>query len=359
MRKTLLITLIAIIVLGTMAVVYGSCQYTDIQKANWAYDAVAAMADKAVIKGYPDGSFKPNNTVTYGEFIKMAIVAATGEDAGNANAPDNWAKNYYDKALELKYFTEYDIHKSQLSHQIPRGDMALIIGSILGDVIIENYDTIQDRITDVTVKTEYEYDITKAFATGILTGYTDNTFKPNKTLSRAESATVIYRLVDESKRQLPEVGSNELPAGGNNELPGAGKEGEATTIERLNGENESGTVNLADSSISTLPIEDIATNIRDYKSFNKVMYYEIIRDYPYNMSIFRNLVGSESILIDNVDYSRGAILINGNTMLPLQSVGGKIYYVAGQADGSKLPVFDYIGFYNPSLVTLILVANPL
>ncbi|HML37373.1 MAG TPA: S-layer homology domain-containing protein [Bacillota bacterium] len=191
----------ASMILGSAAVTYAA-GYPDVKTSNWAYDAVNAMSDRAIVKGYPDGSFKPDHTVTYGEFIKMALTAATGEDVGNA-ASGSWALNYYNKALELKYFTVYDIDKSQLDQKITRAHMALIISSILGDVKIDGYDEIQKGITDITYETEYEYDITKAYATGILTGYTDSTFKPDKTLSRAEAATVIYRLVDESKRILP------------------------------------------------------------------------------------------------------------------------------------------------------------
>ena len=201
MKKTIALMISLILILSTAATVYGT-GYTDIKIDNWAYDAVNTMSSKEIVKGYPDGSFKPNNTVTYGEFIKMALIAATGEDVGNANS-GNWSENYYNKALELKYFTGYDIDKSQLGDKITRAHMALIISSILGDVKIDNYDEIQKGITDITYQTEYEYAITKAYAYGILTGYTDDTFRPDKTLSRAESATVIYRLVDESKRVYP------------------------------------------------------------------------------------------------------------------------------------------------------------
>jgi hypothetical protein len=183
-------------------------EYADVKPVHWAYEAVKAMSDRSVITGYPDGSFLPDNTVTYGEFIKMALIAATGEDAGNA-ASGHWASNYYNKALEQGYFTVYDIDQSYLGNKIPRAHMALLVSSILDDVKIENYDEIQKGITDITYKTKYEYDITKAYATGILTGYTDKTFQPDKTLSRAEAATVIYRLVDESKRVLPVVESTE------------------------------------------------------------------------------------------------------------------------------------------------------
>ncbi len=201
MKKVIAAALTFVMISGTGITAYGA-GYSDIKSTNWAYEAVNTMSDKAVIKGYPDGSFKPSNTVTYGEFIKMALIAATGEDAGNAES-GNWATKYYNKALELGYYTKADITKDDLNEKITRAHMALVISAILGDVKIENYDEIQKGITDITYKTEYEYDITKSYAKGILTGYTDDTFRPDKTLSRAESATVIYRLVDESKRVLP------------------------------------------------------------------------------------------------------------------------------------------------------------
>jgi len=205
-RLIALIISSVIVISGASAAAYGA-EYTDVKPAHWAYEAVNAMSEQSVIAGYPDGSFLPNQTVTYGEFIKMALIAATGEDEGNA-ASGHWAQNYYDKALELGYFTEYDIERSMLGEKITRAHMALIISSILGDIKIKNYDEIQEGITDITYKTPYEYDITKSYAAGILTGYEDKTFRPNKTLSRAEAATVIYRLVDESKRILPDSGKS-------------------------------------------------------------------------------------------------------------------------------------------------------
>ncbi len=178
--------------------------FSDITETNWAYDAVTHMSERGIVSGYPDGSFKPDQTVTCAEFIKMALVASTGEDVGNAGY-GNWAINYYNEALERSYFTAYDIPKTSLNTGITRAHMALIISSILGDVAIEDYDLIQKGISDITYQTEYEYDITKAYAFGVLTGYTDSTFKPDKTLTRVEAATVIYRLAEESKREYPDV----------------------------------------------------------------------------------------------------------------------------------------------------------
>lgn len=201
MRKSIALIITCMIILSGTATVYGT-DYTDVTSRHWAFEAVNAMSEKAIIKGYPNGSFLPDKRVTYGEFIKMALIAGTGTDVGNAPS-GHWASGYYNQALELKYFNLYDINKAQLGSQIPRGDMALIISSVLGDLTIENYDEIQKNVKDVDYQTKHEYDITKAFAAGILTGYTDHTFRPEGTLSRAESAAVIHRLVDESKRKVP------------------------------------------------------------------------------------------------------------------------------------------------------------
>lgn len=212
MKKLVSVLLTGVLLIGAATVAYagssnaqsaGNAKYNDLKNTNWAYEAVNTMSQKGIVKGYKDGSFKPGNVVTYGEFIKMALVAATGQDVGNSTQ-GNWAKGYYDKALELKYFGSTDIKADQLDNQIPRSDMALIISSILGDKKIDNYDKLESSLKDVNSTVKHDYDIIKSYASGIITGYEDSTFRPDKTLTRAESATVIYRLVDESKRVLPE-----------------------------------------------------------------------------------------------------------------------------------------------------------
>lgn len=219
MKKLISVIVVGALIIGTGIVASaetgntqstGNAKYNDLKNTNWAYEAVNTMSQKGIVKGYQDGSFKPGNVVTYGEFIKMALVASTGQDVGNSSAVNtqtgakqNWAKAYYDKALELKYFGSTDIKEQQLNNQIPRSDMALIISSILGETKIENYDELQSSLKDVNSTVKHDYDIIKSYASGIITGYEDSTFRPDKTLTRAESATVIYRLIDESKRVLP------------------------------------------------------------------------------------------------------------------------------------------------------------
>jgi len=174
--------------------------FTDLKAGHWAHDSVIKMSQIGIISGYPDGSFKPGKLVTYGEFIKMAAIA------GNAAVSDlkaedgqHWGTPYYEAGLNNSYFSQWDISKAALDIPIPRKHMALIASGIMDeDVKISDYGDygkIEGSISDVDEKTPFEYDIVKAYAVGVLSGYPDGTFRPEGVLSRAEAASVIDRLL--------------------------------------------------------------------------------------------------------------------------------------------------------------------
>jgi len=55
----------------------GTTKFTDVPADHWAAGYINVAVDVGVISGYPDGTFKPENPVTFAEAIKM-IVAALG-----------------------------------------------------------------------------------------------------------------------------------------------------------------------------------------------------------------------------------------------------------------------------------------
>lgn len=205
-RITVAICLICFVVvsaarLGAEDTVYGTDQrFKDLPISHWAYSSIGKMCDGGIVKGYPDQNFRPDKPVSYGEYIKMATVIMDGKDAGNGTG-DNWAGNYYRKGLSNGFYTDFDIPVIKLNWQMTRGDMALVISGLLGNEIVENYDQVAGKITDVNPKTKHEYEIVKAYATGILEGYPDGTFRPEGTLNRAEAATSLYRIVQKKTHQ--------------------------------------------------------------------------------------------------------------------------------------------------------------
>lgn len=54
--------------------------FTDLPPDHWAYQAVTYLAASGIINGYPDGTFRPENSVTRAEFAKMVVYAMGQQD---------------------------------------------------------------------------------------------------------------------------------------------------------------------------------------------------------------------------------------------------------------------------------------
>lgn len=72
--------------------------FTDVPKSHWAYSQVSAAAFAGFISGYSDGSFKPENAVTYNEALTM-IVASLGYKMSDLGG--TYPTCFTDKAKQL------------------------------------------------------------------------------------------------------------------------------------------------------------------------------------------------------------------------------------------------------------------
>ncbi|MGI6751876.1 MAG: S-layer homology domain-containing protein [Anaerovoracaceae bacterium] len=207
MKRKIIIAIAAMLMMMTVIVPsFAAGKFSDLPKGHWAYKNIMAMSDAGIIKGYADKTFRPETTVTTAEFIKMAVVSS-GEDAEIAKAPHHWARNYYYKGLENGWYSKKDIGEGALDQPIARQHMALIASRIINpdEKAVEGYSELLKSISDMTAKDRYEFEVVTAYGEGVLTGYTDGTFRPMGTLTRAESAAVIQRLMDESVRIVPDI----------------------------------------------------------------------------------------------------------------------------------------------------------
>ena len=63
----------ALTMLLTMALPAAAAnRFEDVERADWYYAAVTTMANEGVVSGYPDGTFRPNDTLTQGECLPAA-----------------------------------------------------------------------------------------------------------------------------------------------------------------------------------------------------------------------------------------------------------------------------------------------
>ncbi len=108
LRKLFAVTVVIALVLGTMAVGGSAAGLTDVAGTAYA-DAANRLAALGVLTGYPDGSFKGGNTITRAEFAAVAVRAlglksAAEIAAGATNFSDvpatHWASGYINVASD-------------------------------------------------------------------------------------------------------------------------------------------------------------------------------------------------------------------------------------------------------------------
>ena len=146
------------------------------------------------IKGYADGTFKPNGTITRAEAAAI-IARLSGIDENKAYESkfgdvqsDKWYANYINFAAQKGYITGYADGTFKPDNTITRAEMAVIAGKYIG-ITPGHHPEFSDVKFDFWAG---EY-IDAMSLKGLIKGYSDGTFKPNNTITRAEAVTIINR----------------------------------------------------------------------------------------------------------------------------------------------------------------------
>ena len=88
-------------------------RFSDVNKNDWYYPFVNKIYRQGIIAGYPDGTYKPDNTVSIAEL--MTIIYKVMKDDSNAKIQCNnivlpkstpsWAKPFLEDSLKRGIFT--------------------------------------------------------------------------------------------------------------------------------------------------------------------------------------------------------------------------------------------------------------
>lgn len=105
----------------------GETKFTDVDKEHWASGYVNVANKEGIIDGYPDNTFRPDDSVTFEEAVKM-VICALGLDKDIKADDGDWSKPYLDKAKETKIT---DNLKGEKGKVITRGDIAVLVKQAL------------------------------------------------------------------------------------------------------------------------------------------------------------------------------------------------------------------------------------
>lgn len=183
----------------------------DEQQWKWAYAHIIRLTSQGVFKGYDDGSFKPQNNISRIETIVSAIrllgLEAEAQKPENMNATLNFkdfdqlkkkypqAVGYVAVALKNDLFNEND---DKIQPEKPATRLWAAVLLVKGLKLETEARALMNA--DLPFKDKQQIPagsvgyVAAALAKGIVSGYTDQTFQPNKPVSRAELAAILDRL---------------------------------------------------------------------------------------------------------------------------------------------------------------------
>jgi uncharacterized lipoprotein YddW (UPF0748 family) len=197
--------LVFLFVLGlTIAVLkptaaYGETRFNDVQ-GTWAQPCIEQLAQRQIISGYPDGSFKPNAPVTRAEFAAMlgkafpdAGVVRTGGKF--ADVPTKyWASDAIRKAYQTGFLAGYPGGVFQPTQNIPRVQALVSLASGLKYVPVKpSLETLNGAFADATGIPEYSRSaIAAATEKQLVVNYPNvRTLNPNQLASRGDVAAFL------------------------------------------------------------------------------------------------------------------------------------------------------------------------
>lgn len=193
MKKIIFLVLSIILIFPVVV----NAAFSDVS-GHWAESYINELTEKKVINGYTDGTFKPQNTITKGEFLKLIMTASLPEfDFSKSKVEfEHWAAPYVKVAENYGAIKKGKINLSNIDTPISRIEVVEILS--LSDVVIRQI----ERLNPTSLKGIF-YDVegvltaeqtsllTHAVCRGFINGYEDKTFRPNNNLTRAEVSKII------------------------------------------------------------------------------------------------------------------------------------------------------------------------
>lgn len=109
--------------------------YSDVSQKDWSYEAIGFMTEKGMIKGYEDGTFRPKEAVTRAEFATIASrfdALRTGEANRFSDLPEtHWAVEAINSAAAKGWVKGYPDGTFKPDQKITRSEVVSITNIML------------------------------------------------------------------------------------------------------------------------------------------------------------------------------------------------------------------------------------
>ena len=201
MIKKIISLLLIFMMIITIAIPTGVYGLDKDYAGHWAEDTIQSWLDNGHVTGYSDGSFKPEEFVTRAEFVKMVNNLFSYKETANISFKDvnqnDWYYQDVQKAFKAGYITGVSKTKFAPNDNITREQAAVIISKIMK---LNGNSTETDIFKDTDKISSWAKNyVSLAAKAQLIKGYSDNSFKPQNPIKRAEAIVTLNRTINNTE----------------------------------------------------------------------------------------------------------------------------------------------------------------
>jgi len=177
--------------------------FQDLDDVEWAREAIEYLAEHGIVNGKNEDIFAPGENITRAEFVKMIMSVLGVSDGINETvftdvSLDAWYAPYVHRAYDNGLVLGDENGCFYPEANITREDIAVILYRMVN----QNY-TVKASLafSDADNISDYAREAVAHFSErGIITGFVDGSFGPQKNATRAEAAVMLYRLISNKNK---------------------------------------------------------------------------------------------------------------------------------------------------------------
>ncbi len=178
--------------------------FSDVRNTDWFAADISTMTDAGVLSGYPDGTFRPNDTITAAQFV--SIVVRCGGISSTKVTSGHWAAGTMQAVLDAGWYDWDELpptgekYDQPISRQLAVNIlMRALLPDESGDYITESA-----KMTDFSaLDGRYYNKVLAAYSCGVVHGDEKGRFNPKSSLTRAEACAMIQRVQKISGKETP------------------------------------------------------------------------------------------------------------------------------------------------------------
>lgn len=177
----------------------GGWNFSDVDASYWGFNAITKCAEKGILRGYSDNSFRPETYITRAEFITIllrcaGIKADASFDAKFADVKESdWFAAAVYKAYDMGIVKGDTENSFAPNREVTREEMSVMVYRLYKDKLKAGGEV---SFADAEYFEDWSKTAISAISgSGIVVGMGDGTFGPKAMMTRAMAAQIAERLI--------------------------------------------------------------------------------------------------------------------------------------------------------------------